>query len=117
VYARGRVRAGARNKKDMKELSFEFPKDFIYSHKNDFDNGNIHYLFSVGPYLFWCDTTDGVLTHITPTLKQEIDTWYINSEDEIYNVSVDEHSIHLLDAMILNADYLAKIQNIIDMTK
>ena len=101
----------------MKALSFEFPKYFIYSHKNDFDNGNIHYLFSVGPYLFWCDTTDGILTHITPTLKQEIDTWYINSDDEIYNVSVDEHSIHLLDAMILNADYLAKIQNIIDMTK
>ena len=101
----------------MSELSFEFPGEFIYSHKNDFDNGNIHYLFSVGVYLFWCDTTDGVLTHVAPTLKQEIDTWYFNNECEDYNVSVDEHSVHLLDAMYLNKSYLAKIQQLIDMTK
>ncbi len=95
-------------------LSFDFPRDFIYSHKNDFDNGNIHYLFNVGVYLFWCDTTNGVLTHVTPTLKQEIDTWYVNNGDEEYNVTEDEHSIHLLDAMLLNKDYLPNIQKIID---
>lgn len=95
-------------------LSFDFEKDFVYSHKNDFDNGNIHYLFGVGVYLFWVDTTNGKVTHVTPTLKEEIDTWYSNSEDESYNVTADEHSIHLMDAMYLNKDYIPKLQKLID---
>lgn len=101
----------------MSELSFEFPGEFIYSHKNVFSEGVVHYIFSAGPYLFWCDTTDGILTHVSPTMKCEIDTWYSNSGSEQFNVTVDEHSVHLLDAMFLNKSYLAKIQQLIDMTK
>ncbi len=98
------------------ELSFDFPGEFIFSHKNVFTE-SIDYLFNVGPYLFWCMTTDGILTHVSPTMKCEIDTWYLNSESELFNVSVDEHNIHLSDADILNKEYLTKIQQIIDMTK
>ncbi len=95
-------------------LTFNFPEEFIYSHKNDFDNGNIHYLFSVGVYLFWVDTTDGKVTHVAPTQKGEIDTWYANNEDEVYNVTVDEHSHHLMDTMYLNKDYIPQLQKLID---
>jgi hypothetical protein len=50
-------------------------KTLTFSHKNDFDNGNIHYLFGDGTFLYWIDTTNDIVTGIASTLRQEAETW------------------------------------------
>lgn len=99
----------------MNQLSFDFnnTKEFRFSHINKLDDVNVDVLFSNGIYLFWVHTMNGNVTHVTPTLKDELDTWYENNDDEMYNVSIDEHSVHLLDAMILNSDYLLVLQKLV----
>lgn len=50
-------------------------KTLKFSHKNDFDNGEIHYLFALGSFLYWVEVVDGIVKGISPTLRDEGESW------------------------------------------
>jgi hypothetical protein len=50
-------------------------KELTYSHKNVFDGGEIHYLFSDGMFLYWVNVLNDVVIGICGTLKEEADSW------------------------------------------
>ncbi len=85
-------------------------KLLTYSHKNDFDNGNIHYLFGDGTFLYWVDVQDRIVQGITSTFREEAEAWEWWGEpfpDEKFK----EHQE--LTPILNEAENMLKFQNLI----
>lgn len=91
------------------DLSFEFPKEFVYSHTNDFQD-TLHHLFSVREFLFWVEVINGVVTSVAPTLREELNLW--NAESG-HTTTDEEYEAHCNDAKILTEKYITELQNLV----
>ena len=93
------------------QLSFDFEVLTLFG-INDFTDmagGECHYLFSQGIFLYWVIVVDGKVFGVTATDRSELDGFEGGEE-----VTDKEYATHLMDARVLNREYLNNFQEIID---
>lgn len=66
-------------------------KTLTFSHKNTFDDGEVHNLFNLDKFLYWVLVIDDVVISITSTLREEAETWEWWDEP-FTNQEFDEHT-------------------------
>jgi len=85
-------------------------KTLTFSHKNDFDNGYIHYLFGDGRFLYWVEVQDGIVLTVASTLLEEAESW--EWWDEPF--PMEEFEAHTaLTPILCETENMLKFQNIL----
>ncbi len=98
------------------KLSFDIDnkKQFRFFKKNDFEDGEVHYLFENGKFLFWVVSKNEVLQGVSGTDRSELESWNDEDPDGKYGVTDKAYAIHLRDAQILSLpENLKKIEEMI----
>lgn len=100
----------------MNDLSFDFNdvKQFNLFGINDFTEqgkGEVHYLFSNDPFIFWVNTINDTIIGVSEIHREELDCFELNKE-----ITNAKYEAHVRDAKLLNTpEYIQKLQEIINI--
>jgi hypothetical protein len=100
----------------MTQLSFDFdnPKQFVLFGVNDFKEhggGEVHYVFSQYPFMFWVMTVDEKVIGVTGVDRSELNTFELDAP-----VTDKQYDTHMVDVVLMNSPkYMSRLQYLVDI--